>query len=591
MPSQTISTQSGQFEQQAPDASGFLHVTPEASNLADWQAKELALAGALRESLVAVTSSPSVEIALNQILDSVASVIAYEGATILLFEGEHVRVAHARGFSAETQAIIQQAFLPTSKSHFQQLLATQQPYLIDDTRLDPGWLFIPGTDWIRASVGVPIVIQDRVIGLIAIDSSQPGAFDASDVARVQLFARYAALAVNQAYQNDFLAGLVEARTAQLQQATTTLEMKEALLRSAQRIAHLGSWTYDPATQRVEWSEELYKIAGRDPAQGIPSIEEIAMMLTPTEAARFITTVHQIQDLQAPIEAEFSFVRSGETGLRHAYVRAEMVEQPGAMPQMQGIVLDITARKQAEEALRQALAHEKELNELKSRFVAMASHEFRNPLSLILANVELLRTGWRQQAAEVTERQLDMIQNQATALNDIIRRLLELLRIQAGAVEFQPTRIELTGLCRNVLHQLQRPASSHPPIQIQAPAEPIWVWGDVLYLHRIVDNLVGNAQKYTLNGAPVQLTVTAAETDAVLRIEDCGIGIAPADLERLYEPFHRGGNVQAIPGTGLGMALVKQLVELHRARIHVESEVGRGTAVTLYLPLALDMSAT
>ena len=229
-------------------------------------------------------------------------------------------------------------------------------------------------------------------------------------------------------------------------------------------------------------------------------------------------------------------------------------------------------------------HEKELSELKSRFVAMASHEFRNPLNLILANVELLRTGWRQQTAEAIERHLDTIQSQATALSDIIRRLLELLRIQAGTVVFQPDRLDLANLCHSVLAQLQRAAPDLPSVRMDAPPSPVWVWGDAVYLHRVISNLVGNAQKYTLSGAPVQITITATDRVA-LHIVDQGIGIAPADLEHLYEPFHRGGNVQDIPGTGLGMALVKQLVDLHRGELHVHSEVGRGTCVTLILPLA------
>ncbi len=563
----------------------FTRTAPERPNLADWQTKELAMASALRDSLVALAASPSVEAAFSQILDSVASVIAYEGATILLFEAGQARVAQARGFGAETQSIIQNALLPTTKSHFQRLLETQQPYLIQDTRLDPEWLFIPGTDWIRASLGVPIVIEERVIGLIAVDSSQPGAFDANDVARVQLFARIAALAINNAYQNDRLAELVEARTLQLQQAKSSLELKEALLRSAQSIAHMGSWTYDPITQRMEWSDELLRFIARDRDQGAPSMEEIATMLPPEEVAAFKEVVRQIENLQAPIEAEFSFVRPGDEERRHIFVRAEMIAQTGASPQMQGIVLDITTRKQAEEALRKALAQEKALNELKSRFVAMASHEFHNPLSIMLANIESLRAHWRHQSETTTEHQLAAIQNQASLLNDIIRRLLELLRIQAGAVEFQPVRVELTNICRNVLTQLQRAAPYLPAVQMDAPAKPVWVWDDAVYLHRIVSDLVSNAQKYTLNDAPVQVTVTATHAGATLRIEDHGIGIAPDDLAHLYEPFYRGANVQAIPGIGLGMALVKHLVDLHQADIQVDSEIGRGTCVTLQLPLA------
>jgi len=315
------------------------------------QNKELALVNALRDSLEVLTSSPSVDAILSQILDSVASVITYEGATILLFEQGQARVAHARGFGVEAQSSIKNAFLPTTKTHFQQLRETKQPYLIEDTQRDPDWIYIPGTDWIRASVGVPIIIHECVIGLITVDSSQPGAFEASDMARIQLFARYAALAVNNAYQNDRLVELVNARTNQLQAAKQALEKKEALLCSAQRIAHLGSWIYDPVAQQTEWSDELYTIAGFDPAQGVPSVEAILLTLLPAETARFIEITRQIKVMHAPVEAEFSFKRADVEGLRHAFVRAELIGDPDATPQLQGIVLDITERKQAEEMLR------------------------------------------------------------------------------------------------------------------------------------------------------------------------------------------------------------------------------------------------
>lgn len=555
-----------------------------------WQAKELALASALRESLVAVTTSPSVDAVLCQILDAIASVIPYEGATLLLFEHGQARVAHARGFPEEALISIKAAFIPATKSHFLELMATKRPYLVKDTTQDPNWMLIPGTEWIRASMGVPIIIQEQVIGLIAVDSREPGRYDENDVARVQLLARVAALAVTNAFQNDRLAELVDARTDQLQQAKQALEEKEALLRSAQHIAHLGSWVYDPVAQYTEWSEEMYRLVGFDPAHGVPSVEAVMTLLPSADAACLVEIVQQIMTLHTPIEAELSFTRASDGALRHAFLRAEVVGAPGATQRLHGIVLDITARKQSEEMLRQALAHEKALSELKSRFVAMASHEFRNPLHLILANVELLRDDWQQQPQQVIDHRLEIIQEQATALNDIIRRLLELLRIQAGVIDFQPGRLELTSLCHDVVTQLQRAAPHLPQVIMIEPAMPIWVWGDPVYLHRIVGNLVGNAQKYTRNGAPVQLAIVRAGARATLHVVDQGIGIAPADLEHLYEPFHRGGNVQNIPGTGLGMALVKQLVDLHRGELHVHSEVGSGTCITLHLPLATDNPA-
>lgn len=552
---------------------------------AAWKAKELALAGALRESLVALTSSPSADAIMEQILDSVASVVPYEGATILLFEQNQARIAYVRGFPAASLLPLKTALIPTENSHFREVLETKQPYLVVDTQQDPNWFMVAGSEWIRASIGAPIIIQDQVVGLIAIDSSAPGRFDANDMARVELFARYAALAVSNAYQSDVLAQLVYARTAELEQAKAALEDQEALLRSAQRIAHVGSWVSDPAMQQSTWSEELFRISGFDPVQGAPGVAAIAATLQPDQRERLIALTQQFEQMHEPVEVEISFIHPQDRALRHTLVRAELVGASRLAQRVQGIVLDITERKQAEEMLRQALASEKELNALKSRFVAMASHEFRAPLSVILANIEMLLETWQRLSPETCEHRLQIIQAQATGLNEIIRRLLELSQLQAGTIVFRSERLDLANICREVMLQVQAAMPDGPPIRLDSAALQIWVKGDALYVYRIVSNLVANAYKYTLSDAPVEITIAPVDGCALLCVEDHGIGIEPTDLAHIFEPFQRGVNVKSIPGSGLGMAIVKQLVELHNGQITVESEVGRGTRVALQLPSA------
>ncbi|MBE2239206.1 MAG: GAF domain-containing protein [Caldilineaceae bacterium] len=550
-----------------------------------WQAKELALAGALSESLVALTSSPSADAIMEQILDSVASVVPYDGATILLFEQNQARIAYIRGFPEASRLPLKAALIPLNNSHFREVLKTKQPYFVVDTQHDPNWVMVSGSEWIRASIGAPIIIQEQVIGLIAIDSSTPGRFDANDMARVELFARYAALAVSNAYQNDVLAQLVYARTAELEQAKTKLGDQEALLRSAQHIAHVGSWVSDPATQQLTWSEELFRISGFDPAQGEPNLEAVFAILQPDQREQLISLLQRIEQIHEPIEAEISFIRPSDGTVRHAFVRAEPVGVPRVAQMVQGIVLDITERKQAEEALRQALASEKEISALKSRFVAMASHEFRNPLNLILANAEMLLETWPRLSPEACGHRLQVIQTQAIGLNEIIRRLLELSQLQAGTIVFRPERLDLANICREVMLQVQAAAPGGPRIRLNSVAPQIWVNGDVLYVYRIVSNLVTNAHKYTLSDAPVEITIALVGGCALLCVEDRGIGIEPTDLAHIFDPFHRGVNVKEIPGSGLGMAIVKQLVELHNGQITVEREIGSGTRVVLQLPLA------
>jgi signal transduction histidine kinase len=123
-----------------------------------------------------------------------------------------------------------------------------------------------------------------------------------------------------------------------------------------------------------------------------------------------------------------------------------------------------------------------------------------------------------------------------------------------------------------------------PIEFSAGRLPARAAGDTALVRHIFTNLLSNAVKYSSPGSAVQFAVERDGRDAVFRVADHGIGIPEADLKQLFESFHRGGNVGEIPGTGLGMVLVKRCVELHRGDIAVESVEGRGTTVTVRLPL-------
>lgn len=570
-----------------PTAAGALAeeaATPTArSNDVDWQSREIALAAALRDSLLALTTLPGVDAVMEQILDSVASVAPYDAATIMLFEQNQARVAYARGFAPEVVETIKAHLIPLTKTHFTEMIQTGQAYLVEDTLQDPNWIEVSGTEWIRSSIGAPIIVNGQVIGLIAVDSSAPGRFTASDVARVQLFSRYAALALRNAFQNELLARLVAQRTAELEQAKTALELRESMLRTAQRIAGMGSWVIDPTTQQAEWSEELYRIAGFEPTAEPPAVELLQQLIIPEHRELFAQLIWQVEHGQAPIETELVFRRNPGDAPRHVLVRAEQVARAGGAPYLVGIALDITERRRAEEVLRAALRREQELNQMKSRFVAMAAHEFRNPLGVILANVELLQQKWRSQPPDVVDRRLALIQTQVMGLNDIVGRLLELSRFQSGAIVFQPVRLDFANLCLETIRQLRFTTAAVSPIRFEAPPAPVWVEGDPVLLQRIVHNIISNAQKYTPDATPVEVRLTLAGVNARLIVQDHGIGIEPADLKQIFEPFHRGVNVQDIPGTGLGMAIVKHMVDLHHGKICVESKIGVGTTVTLELP--------
>lgn len=249
-----------------------------------------------------------------------------------------------------------------------------------------------------------------------------------------------------------------------------------------------------------------------------------------------------------------------------------------------VSFDITERKQAEAVLQQALQKEKELGELKSRFISMASHEFRTPLAAIRATTDTLLTYRQRLPDEQIERRLGKILGQVDYLKGIIEDVLQLARLQARRVEYTPVPVDLDQLCRTLLEEVQGQDEGAERLRY-AVDEPLrTVTLDPKLMRQIIANLLSNALKYSPAHKPVVLRLTQGDGMLVLEVRDEGIGIPAADLPHLFQPFHRAGNVGTIAGTGLGLTITKESVELQGGTLHVASEVDVGTTFTVYIPL-------
>jgi PAS domain S-box-containing protein len=250
------------------------------------------------------------------------------------------------------------------------------------------------------------------------------------------------------------------------------------------------------------------------------------------------------------------------------------------------ILDITARKQAEAEIRAALEKQKELSELKTRFVSMTSHEFRTPLAAILSSAELLKYyGERLPEGEKTEL-VDSIGQAVRRMTRMLEDILVIGRAEADRLGFSPAPLELRSFCAKVVDEASRAAQADgrrgDRIVLRMDGGEARALLDEKLMRHILGNLLSNALKYSPDDKPV---VLAVETDAAgLRfiVADEGIGIPPEDLPRLFETFHRARNVGNVSGTGLGLAIVKKAVELHGGRIEVDSRPGAGSRFTVSL---------
>lgn len=256
---------------------------------------------------------------------------------------------------------------------------------------------------------------------------------------------------------------------------------------------------------------------------------------------------------------------------------------GEVISLEGFITDITKRKQAEEEICSALEKEKELGELKSRFVSMTSHEFRTPLSTILSSAEILQRYHHKLTEEKKLYHLGCIQATVKNMTQLLNDVLLIGKAEAGKVECNPTPIELVQFCRNLVEEMQINTNIHT---ISFCQQGDWTTADMdeKLLRQILSNLLSNAIKYSPSGSIVNFDLICEQQQAIFRVQDRGIGIPTADQANLFDSFHRATNVGTISGTGLGLAIVKKSVDLHGGKIGIESQVEVGTIVTVIIPV-------
>ncbi|MCA9901912.1 MAG: PAS domain S-box protein, partial [Anaerolineales bacterium] len=261
----------------------------------------------------------------------------------------------------------------------------------------------------------------------------------------------------------------------------------------------------------------------------------------------------------------------------------IVDENGTVTAIQAVGLDITERKQAEEALQHALEQEKELGELKSRFVSMASHEFRTPLATILATTETLSIYRDRMDDDQIDTRLQKIRFQVSHMKDIMEDVLNLARIQAARVQFNPETADLNALCQEIIEEFGSHTENRDRIEYACEKSPLTAVFDTHLMRQIISNIISNALKYSATDKQVLVTLKQESGQVLLSVQDHGIGIPAKDFKFLFEPFHRATNVGTISGTGLGLSIAKQAVQLHGGTIVPESQVGEGTTITVTLP--------
>ncbi|HEV2010660.1 MAG TPA: ATP-binding protein [Candidatus Limnocylindria bacterium] len=268
--------------------------------------------------------------------------------------------------------------------------------------------------------------------------------------------------------------------------------------------------------------------------------------------------------------------------------------------------DLQARVRELDEARQELQtnYEKlqELDKLKSQFLSIASHELKTPITAMSGFVQIAvrrikrrlgagrpdEAAWKREEETLLE-QLEVVQRQTTKLARLVDELLDVSRIESGRLELRLADVDLPELVAEVLRRHQLMATKHE-LRLQYDSDQkLGVRGDRDHLEQVLNNLVGNAMKYSPEGGAINVTVTrAGEREVECSVGDHGIGIRPAELARVFGLFYRSPDRLArdVGGMGLGLFITKEIVDRHEGRIWADSEVGKGTTFHVALPASV-----
>jgi PAS domain S-box-containing protein len=376
------------------------------------------------------------------------------------------------------------------------------------------------------------------------------------------------------WKEPFAIGSISTDITQRKRDEEALLQSTRDLRTAQRVAHVGSWHWDTRTGDVQWSEELYRIFGLDPRQPRPPTQQPSSeLLTPESFIRASEAVEKTRATGEPYEAELEIVRP-DGAHRWISARGEAIcDANGAVIGLDGTAADIT--------------DVKELQRLRDEWTSVIAHDLRQPIGTILMASDFLP---RLHAGEVNEKEQAFVQrihSAAQSLRRMVDDLLDMSLLEAHRLKLEQTPTDPREIVAGTIEQLAH-LSGIERVKVSANADVSPVYIDRMRIGQVLANLVSNAIKYGDEHTDITIGIEQRGGEVDFAVTNHGPGIAPDELPRLFNRFMRSRSTRGsgVPGLGLGLYISRGIVEAHGGRLWAESTPGVTTTFHLVLPVSI-----
>ena len=379
----------------------------------------------------------------------------------------------------------------------------------------------------------------------------------------------------------------------LEHSRLAARRNEERLQQAQHMARLGYWEFDAAARRLVWSDEVFEIFGVDAAAFVPTLEAFFDAVHPDDVAGLREAYEQSQRSGVPLQTLFRIVRP-DGGVCHLRLLSVSGTGPGGQPTSQGTVQDITELREAQLALEQLNTGLEQrvkkrtqelqaLNQELESFTYSVSHDLRTPLRSIHGFATLLQESAAQRLDDEGRDFLRRIQESSRRMGALITDLLSMA--QHSRAEMRPQWVDVSDLAAQVVAELER---GEPLRKLHWDIEPgLRAWADPTLMRVVVQNLLGNAWKYTGQTAEARVSLRSAgltaDGQAAFCVQDNGAGFDMAYADQLFQPFKRLHTHQQFEGTGIGLATVARVLQRHGGRVRGEGVVGQGATFVFSLP--------